>query len=131
AEVGDGAQAAEDAHVGDVEAGRHQNPEDGRPERETSGTGWRRRHARGNRGGHDIFSLPALSAAATFSRRCVIQYTPPSRTAPAETTSGTRESARQVRSGSGSCGSFVFRPSCSKGTAERKSTEVPPASSMP
>src|SRR5579885_683070 len=113
-QVGRPPQAVAHPQVSAVRSREHQNGEDAPPDGES------REQA-----------VHAFSFLATSSRRLVIHQIPPSNTLPTETTSGTRCNTRHVSAGSGSCGTRVLKPICSKGTAERYSTEVPPASRSP
>src|SRR5579871_252204 len=116
AQVGGAAQAIKDPQIGRVRAAQQNGREDCAPH------GDLRQHPR-------HFDFP--SALATSARRLVIHQMPPSKIEPVETTSGTSSSTRHVNAGSGPCGTFVFNPICSNGTAERYRTEVPPTSCRP
>src|SRR5262249_51861717 len=104
AQIGGAAQPVEHAQIGGVEAAQQDGRENTSPHRQ-----FRKPDP------HDRF--PSLRA--TSPRRLVIHQIPPSSTEPVETTSGNSSSTRQVSIGSGSCGTLVRSPICSKGTAER------------
>src|ERR1051326_3806735 len=75
------------------------------------------------------FSL--ASSNATCFRRSVIQYKPKSRELPKSTTVGTSARALAVKVGKERLIGAATKPSFSKGTSERKNTDVPPTSSLP
>src|SRR6185437_12995840 len=79
----------------------------------------------------DVEDLSLASANATCFRRSVIQYKPARRELPTSTTVGTSPSALAVSVGIGRFVGTAANPSFSKGTSERKNTEVPPTSSLP
>src|SRR5579871_5116918 len=77
----------------------------------------------------ECFSLD--SARATWRRLSVNQYRPPSSELPISTTVGTSPREPAVNVGRGRLLGAARKPSFSKGTSDRKNTEVPPTSSLP
>src|SRR5579862_961959 len=77
--------------------------------------------------------LSSASAAATSSRRWVIQYTPPNTRLHSGIKSGIFDITRPVYSGNGVSPSFsdLGYPKVSKGTLESSNTLVPPTSVRP
>src|SRR5271157_4799050 len=84
AQIGGRAQPVEKPQVSAVDAGRHDEQEDCLPEGEP--------HSRDRHCTPPLRCFSSASACATSSRRCVIQYTPPSSTPNSGTKSGMRDS---------------------------------------